>query len=142
MEEFLTAVRGERDIFNPANKRKVKGNLTGEERQSLHKLRNWNRKEENARIIRAEDKGSSFVVDFKSHYLQENLKILDFEDGNNNSYNQGQIKDKTFRCQPEDPSRTHAQMVHAWAQKWEREGVISEDLYNWIVENEARPAVI
>ena len=29
-----------------------------------------------------------------------------------------------------------------WAQKWEREGVISEDLYNWIVENEARPAVI
>ena len=48
-----------------------------EKRQSLQKLRNWNRKEENARIIRVEDKGSSFVVDFKSHYLQENLKMLD-----------------------------------------------------------------
>ena len=62
--------------------------------------------------------------------------------GNNNGYNQGQIKDKTFRCEPEDPSRAHEQRVQAWAQKWEREGVISEDLYNWIVENKARPAVI
>ena len=47
----------------------------------------------------------------KSHYLQENLKMLDFEEGNNNSYNQGQIKDKTFRCEPEDPSRVHVQRV-------------------------------
>ena len=99
------------DTFNPANKRKVKDNLTKEERQSLQKLRNWNRKEENARIIRVEEKGSSFVVDFKSHYLQENLEMLDFEEGNNNSYNQGQIKDKTFRCEPEDSSRAHAQRV-------------------------------
>ena len=111
MEKFLTAIEG--DIFNPANKRKVKDNLTREERQSLQKLRNWNRKEENARIIRVEDKGSSFVVDFKSHYPQESLKMLDFEKGNNNGYNQGQIKDKTFRCGPEDPSRVHAQRVQA-----------------------------
>ena len=140
MEEFLTAIGG--DIFNPANKRKVKDNLTKEERQSLQKLRNWNRKRENARIIRVEDKGSSFVVDFKIHYLQENLKMLDFEEGNNYDYSQCQIKDTTFRCELEDPSRAHAQRVQAWAQKWEREGVISEDLYNWIVENEARPAII
>ena len=82
------------------------------------------------------------MVDFKSRYLQENLKMLDFEEGNNNGYNQGQIKDKTFCCEPEDPSHAHAQRVQAWAQKWEREGVISENLYNWIVENEARPVVI
>ena len=98
MEEFLTAIGGGGDIFNPANRRKVKDNFNREERQSLQKLRNWNRKEENARIIRVEDKGSSFVVDFKSHYLQENLKMLDFEEDNNNGYNQGQIKDKTFHC--------------------------------------------
>ena len=68
--------------------------------------------------------------------------MLDFEEGNNNGYNQGQIKGKTFRFDPEDPSHVHAQRVQEWAQTWEREGVISEDLYNWIVENKARPAVI
>ena len=50
--------------------------------------------------------------------------MLDFEEGNNKGYNQGQSKDKTFCCEPEDPSRAHAQRVQAWAQKWERGGLL------------------
>ena len=95
-------------LFDPKNFRQVRDNLTPQERRSLKKLSRFNRDENNPRIIRVQDKGSSFVLDFKETYFQECMKYLEDEN--------------TFRQETEDPSEKHAQVVNEWADKWnERE---------------------
>ena len=67
--EFLTEVMGY--IFYPKNMGKRVGNLTSEERGALRDLSKWNKDPNNSRLIRVQDKGSCFVVDFKDSYEQK-----------------------------------------------------------------------
>ena len=67
-EEFLEAVY--KDLFDPKNRRYIKDNLSREERGSLTESMEWNRDQNNPRVIRVEDKGSSFVVDWKTNYFE------------------------------------------------------------------------
>ena len=69
LEEFLAQMY--RDLFNPQNRKWVKDNLTVEERYSLKKNCRWNKEYDNPRVMRMEDKGSSFVIDWRSKYLRE-----------------------------------------------------------------------
>ena len=63
------------DPFNPGYRHKVKDNFNRDERQSLCKLSQCNRDGESPWIIRVEDKGSNFVVDWKDNYLQKALRF-------------------------------------------------------------------
>ena len=124
VEEFLGAVY--KDLFNPKNRRYVKDNLSGEERESLIKFMGWNKDENNPRVIRIENKGSSFVVDWKTDYF-----------GRCEEY----IKDKnTFRSEDRDLSAEHAEEVMGWAEKWERNEVLKSEEANWVRIDNPKPA--
>ena len=86
----------------------------------------WNGDRANPRVIRVQDKGSCFVVDFKENYVK-----------NHSQY----ISDKTtFRVDGVDLSQENLHKVVQWARKWEREGVLEESVCNWIVVENPKPA--
>ena len=86
----------------------------------------WNGDENNPRIIRVEDKGSSFVVDWKTNYF-----------GRCDKY----IGDKTtFRSDDKNLSAEHAVEVMRWAEKWERNDVFSSEEANWVRVDNPKPA--
>ena len=58
VEEFLDAVY--KDLFNPKNRR----------------FMGWNKDENKLRVIRVEDKGSSFVIDWKTNYFGGAINTL------------------------------------------------------------------
>ena len=69
LEQFIMQVYP--DLCNPKNRKWVKDNLTVEERDSLQKICHWNKEYDNPRVVRVEDKGSSFVIDWRCKYLKE-----------------------------------------------------------------------
>ena len=75
-----------------------------------------------------QDKGSSFVIDFKEAYCQECMKYL--EDKN------------TFIQEREDPSEKHAQIVIEWAEKWKEREAISTEVSDWVRVVNPKPALI
>ena len=74
LEDFLNKVMAY--LFDPKNKRKFVDNLTHGEREALRDLSTWNKDEKNPRVIRVQDKGSCFVVDFKAKYVENNLQYV------------------------------------------------------------------
>ena len=70
LEEFLFDL--ESYLFNPDDIRKVKDNLTKEERECLKQLSKWNKDANCTRMFRIQDKGSRFVVEPKEKY-EENM---------------------------------------------------------------------
>ena len=86
----------------------------------------WNKDENNPRVIRVEDKGSSFVVDWKTNYL-----------GRCDEY----IRDiNIFRSEDRDLSAEHAEEVMHWAEKLERNEVLSSEEANWVRTDNPKPA--
>ena len=75
-----------------------------------------------------QDKGSSFVLDFKETYFQECMKYLEDEN--------------TFRQEKEDPGEKHAQVVNEWADKWNEIEVISIEVSDWVRVVNSKPALI
>ena len=124
LEEFLTEVMGY--IFDPKNMGKRVDNLTAEEREALRDLSKWNKDPNNPRLIRIQDKGSCFVVDFKDSYEQ---KVNEY------------VGDpSTFRSDEEDLSLEHENRVKKWVKKWEDKGWISEECSNWVEVDNPKPA--
>ena len=68
VEKFLAELYCK--LFDPQNRKKVKPNLSREEKLALSELKNWNRDTDCPRVIRIQDKGSKFVIDWKSKYIQ------------------------------------------------------------------------
>ena len=68
VEKFLAELYCK--MFDPQNRKKVKPNLSREEKLALSKLKNWNRDTDCPRVIRIQDKGSKFVIDWKSNHIQ------------------------------------------------------------------------
>ena len=126
LEEFIDELF--KYLFDPKNFRQVRDNLTPQERRSLKKLSRFNKDENNPRIIRVQDKGSSFVLDFKETYSQECMKYLDDEN--------------TFRQEKEDPSEKHAQVVNERADKWNEREVISIEVSDWVRVVNPKPALV
>ena len=125
LEDFLTQVF--QYLFNPKNSRKFVDNLMKEERGALKEISKWNGDRANPRVIRVQDKGSCFVLDFKENYVKNHCQY---------------ISDKTtFRVDGVDLSQEISHKVVQWARKWEREGVLEESVCNWIVVENPKPAI-
>ena len=63
-------------LFNPENRNKFKDNLSADEREALKDLQKWNKDPDNPRVIRVQDKGSRFVVDWQQRYISKTLDYL------------------------------------------------------------------
>ena len=83
-------------------------NLTAEEREALWDLSKWNKDPNNPRLIKIQDKGSCFVVDFKDSYEQ---KVNEYV---------GDLS--TFRSDEGDLSLEHGNRVIKWVKKWGDKG--------------------
>ena len=85
-------------------------NISVEERQALINMSVWNQDPDNPRVIRVQDNGPRFVVDWKETYIRKSVE---------------HIKDNsTFACNEVDPSVLSNQAVREWAQKWEERGFL------------------
>ena len=124
VEEFLEAVYN--DLFYQKNRRYVTDNLSREERGSLREFMRWNRDRNNPRVIRVEDKGSSFVVDWKTNCFERCDEYI------------GDAT--TFRSDDRDMSAEHAVEVKCWAEKWENNEVLSSEEANWVRIDNPKPA--
>ena len=124
LENFLNKVMAY--LFDPKNKRKFVDNLTHGEREALRDLSTWNKDEKNPRVIRVQDKGSCFVVDFKAKYVENNLQYVS--------------DPKTFSSDDVDNSISNLKKVSKWTRKWEREGVLGMSECDWIVAGNPKPA--
>ena len=86
----------------------------------------WNRDRNNSRVIRVEDKGSSFVVDWKTNYFERCDEYIG--------------DTTTFRLDDRDLSAEHAGEVKRWAEKWEINEVLSSEEANWVRIDNPKPA--
>ena len=126
LERFLTELFAY--LLNPKNRNKFKDNLSRGEREALKEMQKWNRDPENPRVIRVQDKGSRFVIDWRSRYKSKTLEYL--QDGN------------TFRETDGDPNELISEQVARWADRWKGEEVLSEDECLWIKAHNPKPATV
>ena len=115
-------------LFDTKNRRKVKQNLSREEKLALRKLSTWNKDTDCPRVIRVQDKGSKFVIDWKSTYIE-----------NISNY----IGDRSiFRQEIDNPTEKHKMLVNQWAEKWLEVGDITQDEADWVKTPNAKPGYI
>ena len=74
LEEFLNEVQSR--ILDSRKRKRVVDNLTPGERQALRKLSSWNKDPKNPRVIRIQNKGSRFVVDWRNRYVNKTLQYV------------------------------------------------------------------
>ena len=67
LEDFLMQVY--QDLFNPTNRKWVIFYLR--KGTPLGAISRWNKDHQNLRVVRVENKGSGFVVDWKQNYFRE-----------------------------------------------------------------------
>ena len=126
MEKFLAELYCK--LFDPKNRRKVKQNLSREEMLALRKLSTWNKDADCPRVIRVQDKGSKFVIDWKSKYIEN---ISDY------------IGDRsTFRQEIDNPTEKHKILVNKWAEKWLGVEDITQDEADWVKTPNAKSGYI
>ena len=126
LEKFLTELS--KYLFDPNNRNEFKDNLSRAERGALRDLRTWNKDPENPRVIRVQDKGSRFVVDWKSNYES---KVLEY------------LQDvSTFRQSDENPNELISEKVDNFIERWQGDDGLSEEECNWIKVHNPKPATI
>ena len=86
----------------------------------------WNRDRNSPRVIRVWDKGSSFLVDWKTNYFERCDEYIG--------------DTTTFRSDDRDLSAEHAMKVKHWAEKWESNQVLSSEEANWVRIDNPKPA--
>ena len=86
----------------------------------------WNRDRNNSRVIRVQDKGSSFVVDWTTNYFERCDEYVG--------------DTTTFRSDGRDLSAEHAVEDKRWAEKWESNEVLSSEEASWVRIDNLRPA--
>ena len=126
LEKFLTKLQ----IFlcNLENCNKFRDNLSAGEREALKDLQKWNKDPDNPRVIRVQDKGSRFVVDWKERYISKTLHYL---------------KDsETFIATEVDPSEAVGERVQHWVDKWEGAENIIREVCDWIKVHSPRSATV
>ena len=126
LELFIQEV--ESFLFYSGKSKKVKDNLTAQQREALKRLRTWNKDPSCPRMFLVQDKGSRLVVEWKNKYKQRMLNYL--EDIN------------VFKEETEDPSQRNMERVQKWAVKWNREEQIGEEEMDWIVSVTSKPGKV
>ena len=75
LKEFISEL--EKYLFDPKNIRRVKDNLTREERVCLKRLSQWNKDKNCTKMFRVQDKGSRLVLESKERYKAKMLQYLE-----------------------------------------------------------------
>ncbi len=101
-------------------------NLPRVERMALNKLLNWDDIE-----IRPYDKGRGFILDTKDHYKTRVLQELN----NPTSYS-------VLAETPSEATSRIGILISSWAGFWMDQGEISEKIFNWVVNPDAKPGAI
>ena len=97
-------------IFDHKNMGERVDSLTSEERGALRDLSKWNKDPNNPRLIRVQDKGSCFVVDFKDRCEQKMNEYVG--------------DPSTFGSDEEDLTSEHGNRVKKWVKKWVGKGLL------------------
>ena len=124
LEYFLMQVY--QYLFNHKNRKWVNDNLTSGERDSLRAISKWNKDHQNPRVVRVEDKGSGFVIDWKENYFRECSEFISDESTSSKDH--------------KDRSEENKEKVRQWATKWRKEEVISGEEEDWVIVNQPNPA--
>ena len=115
-------------MFDPENIRRVKDNLTREERVCLKRLCQWNKDKNCTKMFRVQDKGSRLVLESKERYKAKMLQSL--------------ADISVFREDWEDQSRENEEKVNNWVTKWEREEKIGTEEAEYIICGNTKPAKV
>lgn len=126
LEEFITEL--ELYLFDPSNMRKVKYNMTKEERDCLKELSKWNKDEMCPRMFRIQDKGSRLVVESKERYRKKMLEYLE--------------DISIFKENEEEQTETNEKRVNNWVKKWDRREQLGSEETEWIACAKTRPAKV
>ena len=123
LEEFLSEVQSH--TFGPHKWKKFMDNLTPDERQALWELSSWNKDPKDPRVIRIQDKGSRFVVEWRDRYVNKTLQYVQ-DTG-------------TFSSNDKDPSLENHTRGGEMVQKWQDKDVLSKEITDWVVMNKYKP---
>ena len=108
LEAFIDLVG--KDLFEPSNYNKIKGNITTEERKALKTIQN-----DELRSYRLQDKVSRFVVLDNQDYVEK----IDYQLGRS-----------SFEEFDDDPSELFSEKVNLWIQKWTENKVSDKSWIN------------
>ena len=84
-------------LLSPQDRNEFKDDSSRAERGSLKEMQTFNKDPYNPRVIRVQDKGSRFVVDWKSGYKSKTMEYLQDE--------------TTFRQTEDDPNKLTSENV-------------------------------
>ena len=91
-------------------------------------MQGWNRDPDNLRVIRVQDKGSRFVIDWTNRYKSKSLEYLTDE--------------TTFRETDGNPNQFISQKVERWIDRWKDEEVLADDECLRIKAHNPKPATL
>ena len=119
-------------LFDSNNGYEFRDNLSRAGRGALKDLRIWNKDPENqgqgTRVIRVQNKGSRFVVDWKTNYESKMLEYLQ--------------DDSTCRQSNEDLNELISERVNRFIEMWQGDEGLPEEEYDWISIHNSEPAMI
>ena len=110
LETFIKLV--ENGIFKPDNYKRIKSNITKEEREALNNI-----KRDSTRSYRIQDKGSRFVILDNDDYIEK----IDYH-----------FRRSSFSELNDDPSNDFEINVIMWIEKWKRNGVLHDSWSRFI----------
>ena len=117
LETFIELA--ENDIFKPDNYRRIKSNITKEEREALKNIQR-----DSTRSYRIQDKGSRFVILDNDDYIEK----IDY-----------QLRRSSFSELNDDPSNDFEINVIMWIEKWKRNGVLNDSWSRFIKPSNSTP---
>ena len=126
LEEFISEL--EKYLFDPKNIRRVKDNLTREERVCLKRLSQWNKDNNCTKMFIVQDEGSRLVLESKERYKEKMLQYLE--------------DISVFREDEDNQSRENEEKVNNWVMKWEREEQIGREEAEYIICGYNKPAKV
>ena len=118
LELFLAEVK--KGIFNPDNIKSKVDNLSFKGRKALGEL-----KSDQNKVIRIQDKGSSFVLLDRPDYISKMNSQLD--------------NPLHYRKLENDPTKKYLEKVGNWSSKWLRNSQITKEIAEWVVNENAKP---
>ena len=117
LETFIELV--ENDIFKPDNYRRIKSNITKEEREALKNIQR-----DTTRSYRIQDKGSRFVILDNDDYIEK----IDY-----------QLRRSSVSELNDDPSNDFEINVIMWTEKWKRNGVLNDSWSRFMKPSNSTP---
>ena len=88
----------EKELFNPKNVKIARSNFSKDEKKALKEIKSWNDK-----VVREQDKGSTFAI-LENEQYEEKI--------------QQQIDRNSFKELKDNTSKLFQQKINNWIEKW------------------------